>query len=88
MTHRIAVAGASGRMGQMLVDAIREADDCVVSGALDMAGSPAVGQDAGAFSGKPLGLPITSDLRLGLQSASALIDFTRRMFDGLKAFHG
>ena len=77
MTHRIAVAGASGRMGQMLVDAIREADDCVVSGALDMAGSPAVGQDAGAFSGKPLGLPITSDLRLGLQSASALIDFTR-----------
>ncbi|MBK6324049.1 4-hydroxy-tetrahydrodipicolinate reductase [Candidatus Aalborgicola defluviihabitans] len=77
MTYRIAVAGASGRMGQMLVDAIREADDCTLTGALDMAGCAAIGQDAGALAGKPVGVVITADLRAGLQAGSALIDFTR-----------
>ncbi len=77
MTHKIAVAGASGRMGQMLVDAIRAADDCSLAGALDMAGNPSVGQDAGAMSGKPVGVLITSDLRTGLQPSDVLIDFTR-----------
>ena len=37
MSHRVCVAGASGRMGQMLIDAVRAADDCVLSGALDIA---------------------------------------------------
>lgn len=77
MTHRIAVAGASGRMGQMLIDAIRSTDDCALTGALDMTSSAAVGQDAGAQSGKPVGVAITSDLRAGLQSSAVLIDFTR-----------
>ena len=77
MTHKSAVAGASGRMGQMLIDAIRVADDCTLSGALDMEGNPALGQDAGALLGKPAGVAITSDLRLGLQGSAALIDFTR-----------
>jgi len=77
MTHRIAVAGASGRMGQMLVDAVRAADDCSLSGALDMLGSPAIGQDAGAFSGKATGVAITADLQAGLQACDVLIDFTR-----------
>ncbi len=77
MTHKIAVAGASGRMGQMLIDAIRAADDCSLAGALDMVGSPSVGQDAGALSGKPVGVLITSDLRAGLQPSDVLIDFTR-----------
>ena len=30
-THRIAVAGASGRMGHMLIEAITAADDCVLT---------------------------------------------------------
>jgi 4-hydroxy-tetrahydrodipicolinate reductase len=77
MTHKIAIAGASGRMGQMLIDAVRAADDCTLSGALDMAGSPAIGRDAGSFSGQPTGVLITSDLRQGLQPGSVLIDFTR-----------
>ena len=77
MTHNITVAGASGRMGQMLIDAIRSADDCMLTGALDIAGSPAVGQDAGAASGKSLGVVITSNLRAGLQPSDVLIDFTR-----------
>ena len=77
MTYKIAVAGASGRMGQMLIDAIRIADDCILSGALDIADNPAIGQDAGALLGKPTGVVITADLRQGLQGSAALVDFTR-----------
>ncbi|GAC1389598.1 MAG: 4-hydroxy-tetrahydrodipicolinate reductase [Variovorax sp.] len=75
--RRIAVAGASGRMGRMLIEAIRSADDCRLAGALDVAGSPALGQDAAAFLGLASGVPIVSDLRAGLQDAQVLIDFTR-----------
>ncbi|MDD0839308.1 4-hydroxy-tetrahydrodipicolinate reductase [Curvibacter sp. HBC61] len=75
--HKIAVAGASGRMGRMLLEAIHAADDCTVAGALDLATSPAVGADATAFLGHRSGVVITSDLRAGLQPAQVLIDFTR-----------
>ncbi len=74
---KIAVAGASGRMGRMLVEAIAAAPDAVLSGALDMAGSPSLGQDAGAFSGQPAGVSIAAELSEGLAQAQFLIDFTR-----------
>ena len=77
MLHKIAIAGASGRMGQMLVDAVRSADDCTLTGALDLASSPAIGYDAGAYAGQTSGVTITADLRVGLQSSQVLIDFTR-----------
>ena len=77
MTHKIAIAGASGRMGQMLIDAVRAADDCVLSGALDIASSPGIGLDAGAFAGQRTGVMIQSDLRQGLKNSQVLIDFTR-----------
>ena len=64
-------------MGQMLVDAVRAADDCVLTGALDRASSPALGQDAGAATGAVTGVLITSDLRQGLEGSDVLIDFTR-----------
>lgn len=76
-TYRVAVAGASGRMGRMLIEAIRASDDCVLTGALDIPSSPSVGSDATAFLGHASGVPITSDIRVGLQNADALIDFTR-----------
>ncbi len=74
---RIAIAGASGRMGRMLIDAVLAAPDCLLAGALDIADSPALGQDAGAFAGRNTGVTITSDLRQGLAQAQLLIDFTR-----------
>ena len=74
---RIAVAGASGRMGHMLIEAVATAADCQLAGALDIAGSPALGQDAAAFLGKASGVAITSDLRAGLKDSQFLIDFTR-----------
>lgn len=77
MTHKICVAGASGRMGRMLIEAVQAADDCMLTGALDVSGSPALGTDAAAFLGKPSGVLITADLRQGLSGADCLIDFTR-----------
>jgi 4-hydroxy-tetrahydrodipicolinate reductase len=74
---KIAVAGASGRMGHMLVEAIVNADDATLSGALDIAASPAIGTDAAAFLGKPSGVLIESDFAKGLANAEFLIDFTR-----------
>jgi len=76
-THRITVAGASGRMGQMLIEAIRAVDDCTLAGALDVATSPAIGADAMAFLGLMSGVSITADLAAGLKNATTLIDFTR-----------
>lgn len=74
---RVAVAGASGRMGRMLIEAVRASDDCVLAGALDVASSPAIGSDATAFLGIASGVSITADVRTGLANADVLIDFTR-----------
>jgi 4-hydroxy-tetrahydrodipicolinate reductase len=74
---RIAVAGASGRMGRMLVEAVAAADDCVLSGALDVPGSAGLGSDPLAALGRSSAVRITADLRAGLQGADVLIDFTR-----------
>jgi 4-hydroxy-tetrahydrodipicolinate reductase len=76
-THQITVAGATGRMGQMLIEAIRASDDCRLVGALDRPGSPALGQDAGAMMGQATGIQVTADMQAALQSSQVLIDFTR-----------
>jgi 4-hydroxy-tetrahydrodipicolinate reductase len=75
--HHVAVAGASGRMGHMLIEAIRASDDCRLAGALDIASSPAIGNDAAAFLGHASGVPVTADVNVGLLHAEVLIDFTR-----------
>ena len=74
---KIVVAGASGRMGRMLIEAVVASGDCVLTGALEVAGSPALGSDPLAALGRPGGLRITDDLRAGLAGADVLIDFTR-----------
>ncbi len=75
--HQIAVAGASGRMGQMLIEAITAADDSQLAGALDRAESPSIGTPAAAFLGRADSVTIAADLRAGLKDAQFLIDFTR-----------
>lgn len=75
--HLVCVAGASGRMGQMLVEAVRSSGDCQLSGALDIEGSPMLGQDAAGFAGQASGVRITADLAQGLRGSQVLIDFTR-----------
>jgi len=73
---RIAITGASGRMGRMLIEAILESRDLELSVALDHADSAHLGQDAGAFLGRNTGVLISSSLDL-LANADCLIDFTR-----------
>ncbi len=74
---RIAIAGSSGRMGRMLIEAVLATDDLQLHGALDVAGSPALGQDAGALLGRMTGVTIRADLDGALAGADVLIDFTR-----------
>jgi 4-hydroxy-tetrahydrodipicolinate reductase len=74
---KIAVAGASGRMGHMLVEAVLADDQSELAGALDLPGSAFVGTDAASFLGQTTGILVESDLALGLAHAEYLIDFTR-----------
>ena len=74
---KIAVAGAGGRMGHMLVEAVATSGDCQLSGALDVAGSPALGNDPLATLGRSSEVRVSADLRAGLAGADVLIDFTR-----------
>lgn len=73
---RIAITGASGRMGRMLIEAVTQSTDLKLTVALDQTGSPMIGQDACAFLGKPSGVLITDQLSQ-LSQADCLIDFTR-----------
>ena len=74
---KIAIAGASGRMGRMLIEAVLNDSDAQLVGALDRAGSPHLGQDAGAFLGNETGVKLTDDLDAVFAQADYLIDFTR-----------
>jgi 4-hydroxy-tetrahydrodipicolinate reductase len=69
---RIAIAGASGRMGRTLIEAVLNAPDMQLAAALDVAN----GSDAGAFTGKTTGINISSDVQQ-LKGCHVLIDFTR-----------
>ena len=73
----MAIAGASGRMGHMLIEAVRADSEFALAGALDVPSSPAIGQDAGAYAGQATGVHITADLQSGLAHSKVLIDFTR-----------
>lgn len=77
MSLRIAIVGASGRMGRMLIEAVMNAPDCQLSAAMDRAGSPSIGQDAAAFLGVQSGVLVSADVRAGLAQSDVLIDFTR-----------
>ncbi|MEA3270626.1 MAG: 4-hydroxy-tetrahydrodipicolinate reductase, partial [Pseudomonadota bacterium] len=74
---KIAIAGASGRMGQMLIDTVLRTPGVTLGAALDRPGSDVVGQDAGVKLGKTTGVIVTDDVHAGLSQADVLIDFTR-----------
>ncbi|PQA83740.1 4-hydroxy-tetrahydrodipicolinate reductase [Limnohabitans sp. TS-CS-82] len=74
---KLAIAGASGRMGHMLIEAVRNAPEFQLSGALDVSASPSIGNDATGFLGQASGVNIESDVRQGLKNSQVLIDFTR-----------
>jgi 4-hydroxy-tetrahydrodipicolinate reductase len=74
---KIAIAGSTGRMGRMLIEAVLEAPDAHLFGALEQPGHPQLGKDAGEQLGAPCGVPITDDVEGTLARCDLLIDFTR-----------
>ena len=66
---RVAIAGAGGRMGQALIEAVLADRELQLAAALDAAGSAALGRAAG---------PVKIGADLGaLAAADVLVDFTR-----------
>ena len=74
---RIAIAGAGGRMGQALVEAVLADTELVLTAALDVPSSPAAGHDAGERCGRSVGIVVGTDVDAAAQTADVLIDFTR-----------
>jgi len=72
---KIAISGAHGRMGKMLIEAVLQSDDLELCAALVRPNDPAIGSDAGAFLGQTTGVKITDDVQV-LSHADCLIDFT------------
>ncbi len=66
---KVAIAGAGGRMGRTLIEAVLADAELTLAGAFDVAGSPAIGQRVGNSQ-------IVSDPRAAEQ-ADVIIDFTR-----------
>lgn len=75
---KLLVVGAGGRMGQALVRAITEIDGVMLGAAIDLEGSPVIGQDAGTIAGlpEPLGVTITDDASFAFSNIDGVIDFT------------
>lgn len=74
---RLVVVGAAGRMGQTLVRLISEAPGCVVSGAIERAGAPALGRDAGELAGVGnIGVTISDDPLEVFAKADGVVDFS------------
>lgn len=74
---RVAIAGASGRMGRSLIETLTQAPDARLVAALERSASPFLGRDAGEFIGAPCGVVISDDIERTLADADVLIDFTR-----------
>ncbi|KQI69906.1 dihydrodipicolinate reductase [Loktanella sp. 3ANDIMAR09] len=73
----IVITGASGRMGQMLVQTVTASDACRLVGALERPGHDWVGQDIGtAMGGAALGVTVSDDPVATFAKAQAVIDFT------------
>jgi len=64
-------------MGQALIEAALKTSDLQLAAALDVAGAPAIGRDAGERFGATTGVLIGSDIDAAARSADVLIDFTR-----------
>ena len=74
---RVAVAGAGGRMGRTLIQAVTEAEGLVVGAASEQPGSSLLGADAGELAGVGrLGVEVRPDLEPVLSAIDVLIDFT------------
>ncbi len=77
MMRRIAVMGAAGRMGKILIEAVGQAEGGQLTAAIDRPDSSLIGADAGELAalGK-IGVFLVGDLSAVLEQFDVLIDFT------------
>jgi 4-hydroxy-tetrahydrodipicolinate reductase len=74
---RLAIVGAAGRMGRMLVRTIPDTLGVSLVGALEHEGSAELGQDSGRLVGAAEnGVLVTADAEAVLRSCDAAIDFS------------
>jgi 4-hydroxy-tetrahydrodipicolinate reductase len=74
MPLRLAIHGAAGRMGQRLVALAAAEPELSVVAAIDVAGHPRLGEDAGVIAGvKAIGVPLSTSLDV---PADVVIDFS------------
>ncbi len=73
----IVITGASGRMGQMLINTVLQSDKARLVGAVERTGHEWVGRDVGeAMGGAAVGVNVTDDALEAFAKAQAVIDFT------------
>ena len=75
---RIAVLGATGRMGRSLIQAIHDSTEFELAGALASPESPALGTDVGEVAGlsRRFGTIVTAEPALAIARADVALDFT------------
>jgi 4-hydroxy-tetrahydrodipicolinate reductase len=75
---RVAIVGASGRMGLTLIQAVTQSPALTLTVAIDRADSPVMGKDAGDIAGVgTIGVKVTDKLAAVSDQFDVLIDFTR-----------
>lgn len=75
---RVAIAGAGGRMGRQLIQAVHGMDGAVLGAALEREGSSLIGTDAGELAGVgALGVVVNGSLDAVRDDFDVFIDFTR-----------
>src|SRR5437763_16981735 len=73
----VVVAGAAGRMGTRIVACLQGDAELEVAAALEAAGHPALGADAGETAGVGrLGVPIAADAQAAITRDRILIEFS------------
>ncbi len=74
---RIAVVGASGRMGRTLIEAAKQHEMIYLGAAVERTGSTLIGVDAGELAGVgTMNVAITDSLDIASEHFDVLIDFT------------
>jgi len=74
---RVAIIGASGRMGKALIDAVNQRDELQVAAAIERPDSSLVGADAGEVAGiGKIGVTVVGAIEEVVNDFDVLIDFT------------
>jgi 4-hydroxy-tetrahydrodipicolinate reductase len=74
---RVALVGATGRMGQAIIRVACDSSDILITGAVTAAQHAHLGRDAGEAAGvRPLDVALTDDLANALAGADVVIDFS------------